>query len=351
MATNRRNQYVDVLRGIAMLMVVLGHTMTGCTQNAENSFVYNVIWSLQMPLFILISGYVTRYSRGVGTARELGRFVLRRTVAYLLPWTVWTFLIRGLLLGHTEQLFDPQQIFWHMDAGYWFLITIWTISMVYAVAQFLTGRLCKTDKRGMKLLLFSLCYACGMGALGAVGLALGLRFFSIKLTLYYMPFFYAGWLYGQLREGILAKQHGKLLADLTIAVCAAAWIAILCRVNLYAVPDGGAGIALRAAASLTGCVAVCGLCRGIFAGPMKTGPGTGAKKLLCSAGRHSMEIYTTHYLLLCIVKLSPTPELLSLRGVGATALNYTLTLALTAAVIALALQSRVLRTVLYGKTR
>ena len=26
-----RNQFVDIMRGIAMLLVVLGHTMTGCT--------------------------------------------------------------------------------------------------------------------------------------------------------------------------------------------------------------------------------------------------------------------------------------------------------------------------------
>lgn len=29
--TDKRNQFVDIMRGIAMLLVVLGHTMTGCT--------------------------------------------------------------------------------------------------------------------------------------------------------------------------------------------------------------------------------------------------------------------------------------------------------------------------------
>ena len=57
-----RNQFVDIMRGIAMLLVVLGHTMTGCTTGAEKSFLFNIVWSLQMPLFILISGYVTRYT-------------------------------------------------------------------------------------------------------------------------------------------------------------------------------------------------------------------------------------------------------------------------------------------------
>ena len=51
-----RNEYVDIMRGVAMLLVVLGHTMTGSTVNSESSFLFNIVWSLQMPLFILISG-------------------------------------------------------------------------------------------------------------------------------------------------------------------------------------------------------------------------------------------------------------------------------------------------------
>ena len=33
-----RNQFVDIMRGFAMILVVLGHTMTGCTLNSESSF-------------------------------------------------------------------------------------------------------------------------------------------------------------------------------------------------------------------------------------------------------------------------------------------------------------------------
>ena len=50
---DNRNQFVDIMRGIAMLLVVLGHSMTGCTVDSQRSFLFNIIWSLQMPLFIL----------------------------------------------------------------------------------------------------------------------------------------------------------------------------------------------------------------------------------------------------------------------------------------------------------
>ena len=123
-----RNQFVDIMRGIAMLLVVLGHTMTGCTTGAEKSFLFNIVWSLQMPLFILISGYVTRYSREISDGSGLWKYVKRRTIAYLLPWVVWSFIVRGIIFGQSNFL-NLKWLLWHMDSGYWFLATIWTISL------------------------------------------------------------------------------------------------------------------------------------------------------------------------------------------------------------------------------
>lgn len=133
----KRNGKVDLLRGIAMLMVVLGHTMTGCTTGAENTLLFNVIWSIQMPLFFLISGYVTKYSAIPKNGKELRKQLEKKTLAYLLPWGIWTFLIRGQLLGqHT--LLDISYLLWHMDTGYWFLFSLWTITMIYTLAQYVS---------------------------------------------------------------------------------------------------------------------------------------------------------------------------------------------------------------------
>ena len=77
-----RNQFVDIMRGIAMLLVVLGHTMTGCTVDSQQSLLFNIVWSLQMPLFILISGYVTKYSCTIWNVKGLFKYIKRRTVAY-----------------------------------------------------------------------------------------------------------------------------------------------------------------------------------------------------------------------------------------------------------------------------
>ena len=43
LAKQNRNQFVDIMRGIAMLLVVLGHTITGCTIGSQKTFLFNVI--------------------------------------------------------------------------------------------------------------------------------------------------------------------------------------------------------------------------------------------------------------------------------------------------------------------
>lgn len=260
--TENRNQFVDIIRGIAMLLVVLGHTMTGCTVDSQKSFLFNIIWSLQMPLFILISGYVTKYSRPISDGKGLWKYVKRRTVAYMLPWAVWSFLVRGIIFGEKGFL-NVKNLLWNMDSGYWFLATIWTISMIFGIASFITERLGKESVLKKQIVLLG-CYLVGMVLLIGIGAILGLSFFAIKLTLYYMPFYYTGFLFGQFDDKIKESETGKKVIDGVVAVCFVVWLFIILRFSLYEMSDGGSAIILRAATSLAGCIAVCGLCKGIF---------------------------------------------------------------------------------------
>lgn len=425
-ANIERNSHVDIIRGIAALLVVLGHTMMGCTLNSQDSFLFNIVWSLQMPLFILISGYVTRYSKKISSGGVLWSYVKRRTMAYLLPWTVWTFLVRGILLGRVEY-FNFKTVFWNMDSGYWFLISIWTISLIFGVSSCLANRI--TSKKNcsngnLKDIIFTgIFYVVGMALLATVGLVLGLSFFCIKLTLYYMPFYFVGYIYGKIQDKINEKAKGRWLTQIVVAVSLFAWLAIILRISLYSISDSGMGILVRAFASLAGCIAVCGLCSTLF-GKNRIGVGNsnmvwnlffrnlhcplllsrsneagnddGCKSLdgdnnnssdLCRndytnsfcdkdseykphyeniivrkntitetisnvlhwAGKHSLEIYLLHGLLLNIVKTVNHPVFNTWQGYLLVIINYILTVLLTCGVVALLSQNKVLKKILFGK--
>lgn len=338
----RRNQFVDIMRGIAMLLVVLGHTMTGCTVDSQKSFLFNIIWSLQMPLFILISGYVTKYSRTISDGKGLWKYVKRRTVAYMLPWAVWSFLVRGIIFGEKGFL-NVKHLLWNMDSGYWFLATIWTISMIFGIASFIAERVNKENLLKKQIVLLG-CYLAGMVLLVGISAVLGLSFFAIKLTLYYMPFYYAGFLYGQFDDRMKESDTGKKMIDSVVAICFAVWLFVILRISLYEMSDGGLAIIMRVATSLAGCIAVCGLCKGIFSD--KIGGG-----ILAWVGEHSLEVYLMHYLLLSLIRLNKAPALYSPMGLSLVLVNYVITVALTVMAIAMMRQNAMLRFVLTGKKK
>lgn len=61
----QRNQYLDILRGIAIILMVFGHcfqygngTELIKTGDFFNYRVFQIIYSFHLPLFMLLSGYL-----------------------------------------------------------------------------------------------------------------------------------------------------------------------------------------------------------------------------------------------------------------------------------------------------
>lgn len=74
----KRNDYIDVLRGIAIILVVIGHCIqygSGLNYGRNLIFYDNIlfkwIYSFHMPLFMLISGYLFYFSEQKYTTKEL----------------------------------------------------------------------------------------------------------------------------------------------------------------------------------------------------------------------------------------------------------------------------------------
>jgi len=49
---NKRVDWIDVARGIAILLVIIGHTVP------FESFTRVIIYSMHMPIFFILSGYI-----------------------------------------------------------------------------------------------------------------------------------------------------------------------------------------------------------------------------------------------------------------------------------------------------
>lgn len=335
----QRNISIDIIRGFAMLLVVLGHTISGITMNFEDSFIFQIIWTLQMPLFILISGYVTRYSKPITSVSLLIKYLKKRSISYLLPWGIWTFVIRGLILDQTN-FFNLKYLFWNMDTGYWFLVTIWTISVIYGCSDYLSNKF-KAENVKIKIFLHLLCFVTGMIILMLVGLLTGYDFFCLKLTLYYMPFYFLGYMFGQLQDIIHSNKFTIKIQNIIVIASLTIWTYFILRYNFYDSKTTITEILMRFTVSLCGCIAIMGLMTKIST--------SGISKLFQWGGIYSLEIYLAHYLFLNIIPLTTQPQLISLPGLVVVTINYALAIVLTYILISLIKNNSILNYIVFAK--
>ncbi|RHP72795.1 hypothetical protein DXA48_11415, partial [Ruminococcus sp. OF02-6] len=75
-AEQSRDIMLDILREIAILIVVLGHSIQASLLSDENSFVWSkMILNFQMPLLFCISGYTAGFSY---PSRETTNYIVKK---------------------------------------------------------------------------------------------------------------------------------------------------------------------------------------------------------------------------------------------------------------------------------
>jgi len=130
--------WVDTAKGIGIILVVLGHEISGLvdsgilTWTSTAHFFYTWIYAFHMPLFFVLAGcFIFRSVR-----KPWQEFVLEkcRTVAY--PYFVWSTLtlttktISGASANHQYDLTDFPRIFYVPIDQFWFLYVLFVLLMI-----------------------------------------------------------------------------------------------------------------------------------------------------------------------------------------------------------------------------
>lgn len=116
----KRLVWADALRGLLILLVVLGHSLQH--GDYENRISWNIIYSCHMAAFFVISGYVGYKKEYVfsslwGKARQL-----------LLPFFIWT-LVEAFISGAgISSLFSA---ILKPDNSYWFVFVLFVILFLF----------------------------------------------------------------------------------------------------------------------------------------------------------------------------------------------------------------------------
>jgi fucose 4-O-acetylase-like acetyltransferase len=133
-AERRRETWLDIVKGIGIILVVLGHTQT------DLSFRYMLYW-FHMPLFFAISGYLFR---PVADWQSFGSFVKKRALQLLLPYAAALVLLTIIQCLVNRSLFiDWRSVglggkFLYGDGvALWFLTCMFMTQVLFAVVMLL----------------------------------------------------------------------------------------------------------------------------------------------------------------------------------------------------------------------
>lgn len=189
MSTKSRNYFLDNYKSFLILLVVIGHFIEPCyTNNLFLTILKWVIFSFHMPAFIFISGYFSKKDMG------LEKLIQKLVIPYFIFELLYYFLYVFVIHKETGLYFNRPKF------SLWYLMSLffWRIATPYL--KRIPGNLFIAITGGLLI---------GFTQLG--------NFFSIPRTLFFYPFFLAGY-YFQENWFDTVRRHWKTF---TIGLAAA----------------------------------------------------------------------------------------------------------------------------------
>ena len=147
----KRIGWLDNLKGVAILLVVIRHVMQANITDCSQTIVGNAIFAVQMPLFMIIAGYFSITSdKYYSSKTEIWNYIKRRLIHYILPFFSWYIVVYVLLRGfYNRNVFEALKILVkNVDVGLWFLYVVFVLSVVMITAQAICTRLKFPSKTG-----------------------------------------------------------------------------------------------------------------------------------------------------------------------------------------------------------
>lgn len=163
-----RNSKLDNIKGVLIILVVMGHLLELDMEYGINRFLYIIIYTFHMPVFVFVSGYFANFS-------------IKRTIKKLLyPYILFQFLYllfakHVLNLDNLIQFTTPYWLLWYLWA-----MVIWTLMIPVIKSS-------KIEKKVVFLVIVTIV-SISIGYENAIG-----RILSLSRIFVFFPFFICGY--------------------------------------------------------------------------------------------------------------------------------------------------------------
>lgn len=123
----KRIDLIDNLKGYAILLVILGHSIqTYYVDSFDDNVIFRFIYSFHMPFFMFLAGYVANKNPDVNKIKQL----FTRLVIPFFIWGIFSYILK---LGYWSDHRNFFELFWHPDVGLWFLYILFLINLFYFI--------------------------------------------------------------------------------------------------------------------------------------------------------------------------------------------------------------------------
>ncbi|MFA8437273.1 MAG: acyltransferase family protein [Marinifilaceae bacterium] len=167
-----RNSLLDNAKFLMIFFVVFGHLIEPfIKQNVVFETIYKIIYSFHMPVFIIISGILTKQTPRIGREKKLIQSILVPLIVFTFLYETSDLILKGAP-SHYIRSFSPYWILWFLLSLFcWRMVAPFFIKLRYPV-------------------LASIIISMIAGYFDSIGC-----FLSLSRTLYFFPFFLIGFLF------------------------------------------------------------------------------------------------------------------------------------------------------------
>ncbi len=193
-----RNNKLDNIKGLLIILVVLGHLLELDMEYGVNKFLYVIIYTFHMPVFVFVSGYFASFN--------IKRILKKLLYPYILFQILYLLFVNYVLnLGGPIQFTTPYWLLWYLWA-----MVIWTLMI-----PVIKGKL----RRKIIIILIAGIIAISIGYVNSVG-----RMFSLSRIFVFFPFFLCGyyareWISQPINKEYLQNIRKKYKKRLISAMC------------------------------------------------------------------------------------------------------------------------------------
>ena len=163
-----RNELIDCLKGLLIILVVVGHVIYDFDVNAYNNIIYKFCYSFHMFLFIGISGYLIAHKKNDS------KWLKKRFFRLIVPFVIWSCII----------------IYYFKLGSYFFMFTnpvLWYLVVLFCCDLLL----CATNVLHKKKIVINIILIIIINLYCVTFPEHTCK--TVKMLAIYYPFYFAGW--------------------------------------------------------------------------------------------------------------------------------------------------------------